>query len=1651
MKKLEPPKFNGSVRAFPSFIRDFERLVVAQHGEDPYVLRISLEGEPRRLVEDLDDYNTMWERLYDVYGNEGKLIDAILGDIRSYKPLNDGEDRKLISLINTVEKVWLDVNNLKLTKELENTTVLTQVERLLPLMLKREWAIKVQELQTDKFKNLVTFLTGHRKALEYLQDDSRKTVTTKVAVHTVDKDPTKESDVLEAIRLLTVGQERLQNQMSECLTSLSRVREGKYQGRSQIAKFNGERKFCPVHDSESHEMQDCTTFQHWTAENQMEFLRQKGICFACLKRGHLSRECDKKFACRVRVNGDVCGKHHHSILHPLFTSSQSSVIDVTSNYLSKKGALLMTGFVACGGTSIPTLYDAGSNISLITFRMAKKLGLKGVPIHLSMTKVGNHTEELDSIVYEMCLRDQARKEKVIEVCGISEITVAHHQVDLSSVAKKLEVLERDIQRPEGRIELLIGSDYCTLMPQVIKTVDNVQLMSNEFGFCIRGRVEDQGDERRYQVQINHVSYNNATDWDFTNKPNVGKLVEQYFLSESLGTECIPKCGGCKCGGCSTKGNLTIQEEREMKLIEDGLTYDEQNHCWTSRYPWTSDPTTLPNNVFMAFARLKATERRLMKRGAAQCAKYQEQIQDMLDRGVAEKLSEEEFTHTGPTFYLPHHEVYKADSTSTPIRIVFNAAASYQGFSLNNMLAKGPDVINNLVGILLRFREEEVGMVGDIRKMYNTVKLSEEDMHTHRFLWRDFKVDKEPTHYKLKTVTFGDKPSGSIAMLALRKTAELNDDFPLASKIIAEDSYVDDIISSVNSRDCAMERINEIDYVLRLGGFQIKYWVLSGEGDDSIAKVLNTDQEKVLGLGWKPKQNIFSFKVKLNFSKKTREGRLESDVTYEDFESHIPRLLTRRSVLSQFATLYDPLGLLTPFTLKTKLMMRSIIMEVSQGNSKGWDEPLSENLYSETLKLFGEMFEIEKLSFRRCIKPTAVIKDPEMIIFCDSSKKAYGAVAYVRWEREDGGYHVNILCSKNRIAPMRQLSIPRLELCAAVLAVRLRVTIEKEMRYKFSKTIHITDSEIVRAQIQKESYRFNTFVGTRVAEIQSKSEPTDWYWVSSKENSADLTTRECNPTELDIESVWQRGPEFLYQEYSEWPVKQTIMPELPDVVFAKVTLNTGNFTNQLVDVHRFSNMRRLLSVIARVMNAVRRRSLKAISCDPSTEDVQRAELYLVKNAQASLPPDWEKRYKRLGPKMREDGIITVGSRMAKWLKDDWNCSQFILLPPKDPFSELYLSHIHNEDHCGVESSLARVQVKYWILGARKTMKSIRKRCVLCRRIDKFCTSQCMGELPKERLQPCPPWYNVSVDLFGPFWVCDTVKRRVKKKVFGVIFSCMVTRSVHLDISEGYDTRNFLTVLKKFTCLRGFPKKLYSDNGTQLVSANKEMREMVIQWNKKEIFNFGKFKGLSWVFNKSADAPWENACSESLIRLVKRSLTRIIGDSVVSFGELQAVMYEVANVLNERPIGFKPGENLDEGTVLRPNDLLLGRSTIEAPCGFWEESINTNRTHAFKIKIVDLFWKKWMKNYFPTLIVRQKWHVSKRNVQKGDIVLVNDQNVLRGEWKLAQVVDATHGRDGKTRDVILRYKRNDSGNYVGQRDMLLTRSVHRLVVILPVEEQ
>ncbi|CAG2242061.1 unnamed protein product [Mytilus edulis] len=328
---------------------------------------------------------------------------------------------------------------------------------------------------------------------------------------------------------------------------------------------------------------------------------------------------------------------------------------------------------------------------------------------------------------------------------------------------------------------------------------------------------------------------------------------------------------------------------------------------------------------------------------------------------------------------------------------------------------------------------------------------------------------------------------------------------------------------------------------------------------------------------------------------------------------------------------------------------------------------------------------------------------------------------------------------------------------------------------------------------------------------------------------------------------------------------------------------------------------------------------------------------------------------------------------------------------------------------------------------------------------------MGMLPIERLQPAPAFYYCAVDLFGPFMIRDTVKKRTHGKAYGVLFNCLTTRAVYVDLAEGYDTSSFIMTLRRFVTVRGYPRKMISDSGSQLVAAGKELQQVVHKWDWEPIKSFGKCKGMDWVTTKSADAPWENGVSESLVKSVKKSLEVAIGTSVMTFSELQTVLFEVSNLLNERPIGTKNSDPT-EGSYLCPNDLLLGRSSIRVPNGNFNENSNYKLRWKFIQQVVQNFWKKWTRDFFPTLIIRQKWHTKQRNVKVGDLVIVQDSNIVRGRWKMAQIVEANAGRDGFVRDVILRYKNVSQGvSYNGCEDQTIRRSVHRLVVILPVEEQ
>ena len=335
--------------------------------------------------------------------------------------------------------------------------------------------------------------------------------------------------------------------------------------------------------------------------------------------------------------------------------------------------------------------------------MARKLGLIGKDIQITIIKVGNVVETCVSKEYILSLTDRLGKTWQVKAYGLEEITSDVWEVDARKLSKILQIHPLLLVRYVGKVDVLIGSDCCQLLPKVVKTVDNLQLLENEFGYCLRGSI-NSGEYRNYSsacVTLNHVSVG-VKDYDI-DISEVSNL--KLSLDKALGSDLYQDNGTCACKQ-GIVDDYTIKEKRKLELIEQGLVYDRANNFWVAKYPWIKDPMNLPNNISPAVHRLKATEKRLLKFGPEHSRLYKEQMNEMIVKGVARKLAREEMSlYTGRFHYLHHHEVIKPGSSSTPVRTVFDSSASYLGHQLNSYWAKGPDMLNSLLGVLLRMRQE----------------------------------------------------------------------------------------------------------------------------------------------------------------------------------------------------------------------------------------------------------------------------------------------------------------------------------------------------------------------------------------------------------------------------------------------------------------------------------------------------------------------------------------------------------------------------------------------------------------------------------------------------------------------------------------------------------------------------------------------------------------------------------------------------------------------------------------------------------------------------------------------------------------------------------------------------------------------------------
>ena len=426
-------------------------------------------------------------------------------------------------------------------------------------------------------------------------------------------------------------------------------------------------------------------------------------------------------------------------------------------------------------------------------------------------------------------------------------------------------------------------------------------------------------------------------------------------------------------------------------------------------------------------------------------------------------------------------------------------------------------------------------------------------------------------------------------------------------------------------------------------------------------------------------------------------------------------------------------------------------------------------------------------------------------------------------------------------------------------------------------------------------------------------------------------------------------------------------------------------------------------------------------------------------------------------------VVLGGRVSNFPIGFGN-EEKIPIIPYGPLARLVLLHYHDKHHRDMDTVVAMARRDVWVVKARKLAAEWDNKCRICLEKRKKLAGQIMGDAPDFKTEVKPAWTSVNMDLFGPFLIKDDcVKKgpKTKKKVYGVLYTCTLTRGIYLDIATAYDTQAVIHTVRRLMAAKGNVRLLISDPGSQLKGANKEMSTWRKGWDERLLVRFGADKGLEWKFIMPS-SQHQNGAAEIMIKMVKgvkRSLLKALGNQILNLNEMNTLMAEIAQLVNERPIGLKPNASTHPH-YLSPNSLYLGRCSDRIAAGPFEpDEVFTDDPHQARSRfllvqaITAQFWKIWIRDFFPTLLVRHKWHVRQRNLMVDDVCLLKDQDAFRSEWKLARVVEVYPDRFGNVRNVEVLVKPAEDGSiiYKPSGGQLIKRHVSNLLLLVPVEDQ
>ena len=1166
--------------------------------------------------------------------------------------------------------------------------------------------------------------------------------------------------------------------------------------------------------------------------------RSRIKCLSCKGRHHVAI-CPSKCHSQPEESSPSSGPEITATLNPEATPYNPPTTRALWTY-SGKHVLLQTAQATAFNPDYPSrthrvriVMDTGSQGSYITDRARERLALATsgeqcmTIMTFGATQGGSRVCEYVKVGFKL-KSGQSQILTLFSVPAICERLTSHSLINCRDVYPHLSGLEFADEPGDGEelhVDVLVGSDHYwdLITGRVRRGSDGPVAIDTKLGWVLSGPISTPGHTDASLNLMTHALLANA---QLSEEQTLNETMRSFWELESFG---IP----------DTDRSL-YDELCDTIKFRDGR-YEVQ-------LPWKTPRRDLPNNYGLSLKRLRGLLHRL-RNDPDVLREYDTIIKTQLQQGIVEPVVDSATADIPEVHYLPHHAVIRRDKTTTKLRIVYDASAKTIGPSLNDCLDPGPKFDQKILDILSRFRVHKIAVTADIEKAFLMISVWPQDREFLRFLWVDDPAQEDPkiVTYRFARVVFGVSSSPFLLNATVRHHLERHSDThgELVTKVLRS-IYVDDVVTGSQSEEQAYELYTGAKNLLKTGAFNLRKFTSNSnalqariDAEESVqlsdssptvgaaetfsqatlggAQRLREGEQKVLGVNW----SVSSDQIIFSFGELAEQARALEP--------------TKRNVISLIGRFYDPIGFLAPIVVRYKVFMQSLCEAKID-----WDDTIPEPLITQWRKLVLNLSESQPVTLPRCYLHgvNGEILSYRLCGYCDASLSAYAAVIYLLMESEDG-FHTSFVVAKTRVAPLKKQSIPRLELLSAVLLARLVDATKSSLstELEISACHCFTDSQVALCWIRNVERSWKPFVQNRVSEIRSLLPVECWRHIPGLENPADVPSRGATPLELLVNKLWRDGPEVPLghadiEEISGSEIlpeclKELRVSEKRSVHGLLVSGTAEHSISTIVEIQNFSSFSRLTNVLTYVLKFCSNLRRKTGPTSFDGNERKFAETLLIREAQVSLKthknfPVWEK---QLSIFADNDGVLRCRGRIENALNLPYSAKHPAILPGDHHLTTLYVRRAHARVlHNGTRETLAELRSQFWVIKGRSVVKRILRNCIICRRYEgKSCHVPPPPPLPAFRVREAPPFTNTGVDFAGPLYIKTTGGGQ--SKVWVALYTCCVTRAIHLELVPDMSAPAFIRSFKRFSSRRGLPVLILSDNGKTFEAAAKEIKSVV----------------------------------------------------------------------------------------------------------------------------------------------------------------------------------------------------------------------------------